>query len=164
MKYLVIIILLTFSTPAIAGFHSGTSLTTSKTNNSHSYNIGYSKPIKAICDNCILDLTTNVLYPTKTNFNMKGFRVKNKVNYVAALLGYKFDRLIVSPLVSIAKVDNKVYYGNSLVEETSNYGIVFGGNATYFITQNTAGSIFVLLPNTNIDLKLSSGFGVNFYF
>ena len=66
--------------------------------------------------------------------------------------------------MDLAKLENKIYYGNTRVATYDNKALVFGWNLTYFFTSNIASSIFVLLPNTNIDLELSSAAGLNYYF
>jgi len=177
MKYLIILILLLlFSSPARAGFHVGTSLTVLGADDiTPSYNIGYSKSFKsansgsktiidAVLDDLVLDFTTNAFYPTESEFNKKGFGVKSKVTYGAFFVGKKFNRCIPSLFAALVKVDNKIYYGDINIDNYDNKAVVFGGNVTYFVTENIAGSAFVLLPNTNIDSKYSVGLGVNWYF
>jgi len=162
MKYFLIILLFIFSTSVKAGLHVGTSLTLLGSDDiTPSYNIGYSKFFK---NNWVLDFTTNAFYPTKSKFNKRGFAVKSKSTYGAFFAGYKLDKSILSSFVTLVKVDNSIYLNNINIKNYDNKAVVFGGNVTYFPTKNIAGFVFVLLPNTNIDLRYSGGLGVNYYF
>lgn len=162
MKYIILLILLLFSIPAQAGFHVGSSLfVLGAEKTESSYNVGYSKFFK---NNLVLDFTTNIFYPSKIKFNKRGFYVKSKRTYGAILFGKKIGRYVLSTIVALVKVENSVYYTNINVDNYDNKAAVFGGHVTYFFTNNIAGSAFILLPNTNIDLKLSSSLGLNYYF
>ncbi len=161
MKYFVIFLLFTFSTPAFAGFHVGTSLmAVGSYNKSPSYNLGYSKLIKGLS----FDLTTNALFPTRNEFNKRGYAVESKVTYGTVLIGKQIGQFVLSPLASLVKVDNKIYYGNMKVKDDTNYAVIFGGNVTYFLSNKVAVTLFGLRKNPKVGLKHSVGFGVNIYF
>lgn len=161
MRYIVILILLLFSTPANAGLHIGiSSFLLGSDDTAPSPSVGYTKCFENYC----LDFTTNLPYPTKSKFYKRGFTVKSKGTYGAFSVGYKLDKFILSSFVALVKVDNKIYYHNVNIDNYDNKAVVFGGNVSYFFTKRVAGSIFVLLPNTNIDLKYSGGIGINYYF
>jgi len=160
MKYIVILVLFFFSTPAKAVLHVGTSLALlGSDNNRPSFNVGYS----IIKGDLVLDFTTNLL-PTESSFDKRGYRVTSKTTYAALFLGYKAGRSIWSGFAPFVLVDNNIYYRNFNVDNYDNKALAFGGNVSYFVTKRVAVSTFILLPNTNIDLKLSGGVGLNYYF
>lgn len=163
MKYIVIIVLFFFSSPAKAGFHMGSSIiATGSKNISPTYNIGYSK---LFSDDWVLDSTTNILFPAENKVRIRGFAIEQEITHISLLLGKKFKGFVPSIIVSAVKVDNSVFLGNINVSREKTHALVFGGNLNYpFITNKIAVSAFFLLPNTNIDLKLSSGFGFSYYF
>ena len=162
MRHLILLLLLLFSTPAYAGLHLGVSnILVGYTNTSLSYNVGYSHKTKY----GFVDLTSNVLYPTTNNDNIRGFYVESEVTHYTAFFGKKFGRWALSPLLSYVKVDNKVYLGNVNILRDKINAVVYGFNATYFTKiKGVAGSISCLGPNTEINLKFSCGLGVNYYF
>ncbi len=161
MKLFVTFLLLTFSTPSLAALHVGTSImAVGSYNKTLAYNIGYSKLIKGLS----FDLTTNILYPAENRFNKRGFAVKSKATYGTLLIGKQIGRFVLSPLASLVKVDNRVYYGNIKVKDETNYAVIFGGNVTYFLSKKLAVSAFVLRKNPKVGLKHSFGFGLNLYF
>ena len=162
MKYIVILVLILFSAPANARVHIGTSLMVLGPDDiTPSFPVGYSKFFK---NKIVLDFTTNAFFPTRSEFNKRGFLVKSKVTYGAVSVGYKLDRAVLSGSAILVKVDNSIYYRNINIENYDNNALVFGINASYFFIENVAVSLFVLLPETKVDLKLSSGFGINYYF
>lgn len=163
MKYIVIVLLFIFSSPANAGFHIGTSIMIlGSDDTTRSYNGGYSWFFE---NGYVFDLTTNLPYPTESKFNKGGFKVKSKVTYIAGSIGYKLSRrTILSVFGTLVKVDNSIYYHNINIKNYDNKAVVFGGNATYFLYKNVAGSVFCVLRNTNIDSRSMCGLGANLYF
>ncbi len=165
MKYIIIIILLTFSTPVKAGFHVGSSVAID--NLSSNYNVGYSKSVysELLNDKLYLDLATNVLFPTEDNLRKKGFKIKYKATYVSFLLGKKVSsRFVLSFMVAGVKVDNSVYLGNTNISREKIRIVVLGSHLNYSITDKIAASIAIVAPNTKIDQKTNLIVGVNFYF
>ena len=167
MKYIVIIIFLFLSSPANAGFHVGTSIIEGA--NKLSYDYGYSHNLSDHgYDDWVINLTTNALISNtrKEVIVSSGipYTIKSKPLYGAFSLGKKIDRFVISGVTGFAKVRNRVYYNNLNISNDSTHGIILGGNVNYFITKNVATSVFLLLPNTNIDLERSFGFGLSWYY
>lgn len=160
MKYIAIVLLLTFSTPVYAGFNIGvSSVVAGYTNTSLSYNIGY---LQELGDKFV-GVSTNVLYPTKNRDNIRGFDVESKVTHYTGFFGKKFGRWTVSPFLSYVIVDNKVYLNNINIINNIRKVVVGGGILNYFLTKNIATSLFIVLPHPDI-VKFSGGFAINFYF
>lgn len=163
MKYLVIIILFIFSTPAKAAFHVGSSVIVLGNHNlSPTYNLGYSK----LFDNDLtLGIVSNVLFPTEDTLRKKGFKVEYKTTYLSILVGHKLNtRTVLSFMVSGVKVDNSVYLGNTNISREKIHTVVWGGNLNYYFTDKIAGSLSVVSDKAKIGLKDSLIIGINVYF
>ena len=75
-----------------------------------------------------------------------------------------FDRIIPAITLSNIKSEKLLYYKNILQGQRNNYVILYGLNLSYFFTKNINSSIFYIMPNKELHLKDSFGFGINYIF
>ena len=89
---------------------------------------------------------------------------KTKITADTLLIGYRFNRIIPAITLSNIKSEKLLYYKNILRAQRNNYVILYGLNLSYFFTKNINSSIFYIMPNKELHLKDSFGFGINYIF
>lgn len=150
-----------FSAAAKASFNIGTSIvTTGAKELSPSYNVGYSK---LFLDKWVVGVATNAPFTREREVRKNGFKIKQTTTYISASLGKKINKFVPSLVIAGVKSDNSVYLGDLNLSREKTHAILIGGDLTYFLRENVAISAFVVLPDTNFDLKLSSGFRISYY-
>lgn len=167
MKYLILLALLIFTTPAKAGVHVGISKIEGFNKSSYFYGYEYE-----YADKFVIDFSTNILVGSIKKeilySNGVSYVINSKPTYVGVSFGRRFDtqigNFVPSATFSFTRVRSRVYYNDINISNDSTHGIVLGGNVNYFPVDNIAISTFVLLGNDEIGLNRSVGIGISYYY
>lgn len=129
-----------------------------------SFNIGLTKSF----DPFIITVQTNRLFNTSVTRSITNsgltFQSKTKITSDTVLIGYRYNRLVPSLLISNTKVDKYLFYKGQLQGNQTNYAILYGVNFGYLINKNINFNLFLIAPNKELYLKSAIGTGINFIF
>ena len=92
------------------------------------------------------------------------FKSSSKVAADTILGGYRYHKFLPQLFLSSVRVDNKVYYHDTLVGNKKIGTLLYGLNLSYFSTRNLAFATTLIAPNASLNIEYGLGFGVNFFF
>jgi len=132
--------------------------------------INFTTGITKNFDKIYIGLNTNRLgnsfYKRTVIYNKTGqiFQNKSRITADTLLVGYRYKRIIPAVVFSNVKLEKLLYYNNVLQAKKNNNTILFGLNLSYIINKNINSFIFYIMPNKELYLKNSFGFGINYIF
>lgn len=172
----ILIILLTISSNANAGFNIGTSLLytdikdpkyryiDSYTPKINSFNIGYNKEFNGLN----IGVSTNRLLTrdVKRKVKCNGQTCINltQVKHDTLHLGYRVQRYIPNIFISNVAIKKSLYLNDDRLGIQRNNIIVYGIGGNYLFNKNVIFGVSVLMPNKEIYLKKGLGLSINYSF
>jgi len=120
-------------------------------------------------NNVVFSIQTNRLFNRSDDIsvvdaNNTVFRNKVKITNDTALLGFRFNRLTPSLLITNTRVDKALFYKGGFVASSSKHSILYGVNLSYFLTKNIVPSFTYIAPNKEQYLESSFGLSINYLF
>lgn len=104
---------------------------------------------------------TRMVIDKKTGINLQN---KSKIINDTILIGYRFNRIVPSLLISNTKLEKSLYYKGNFQGKQTNHTILYGVNLLYLLSRNTNTSLFYIAPNKEINLESAIGLGINYLF
>lgn len=123
-----------------------------------SVNISYNKSFKNINFSVSTNRLINRDVKRMVIINNKFYAARFKTTYDLFQIGYNYKRLL--PAVFLANTKQET----TIIETETKHTFVFGTNFGYFVTNNLATSIVYLMPNKELNMDSSLGFGINYFF
>lgn len=104
---------------------------------------------------------TRTVIDKRTGINLQN---KSKITNDTIFIGYRFNRVVPSLLVSNTKLEKSLYYKGNFQGKQTNHTILYGVNLSYLLSRNTNASLFYIAPNKEINLESAIGLGINYLF
>lgn len=117
----------------------------------------------------VFGISTNRIYHPESERTVKNnagieFDNRSKLTADSFSIGYAHKRFIPSVFISNVKSQESLYYQDRLVGRSKKTTFVHGASLAYFLSENIAGSVFYVAPNSELNLEGGLGVGVNYYF